>query len=473
MATNQQPRRFRLTFARAKDSYCFCCEDGGQLVDCCNSACHRAYCYDEVGANEDEQIQDGAPACVTIPPGLLQDSLWRFRCPECLLNDPTQTIDYFINRGYRNTRRLSSRASVGIIVHHLSSMKGQAYSVTRQVMSALGGLEVNMSVRIYQLPNGVPKSDVAHMHASLLPEAPYHLVVLIATESDPRGGWWQMSDLDAAGRSSVSERSILSLCLSPLGRLAKDAVSSRVFVIACGTNIFVKPEEAGQEPTLQGITGYLKTHPWHSLVLPTVKALHVAEYLLFFPELFVELYYYSTPLRSALLRCWAKSREARSHTGLILMAKSDQDSRLIVSRFEYGAKSVRPHGVYLPMPASICGCWDKSPRWKPHYDSISHGERFYFLVSTCCRLELHLAVFVGDRRVIEMHGTTIVEEPWRSQKDKFDLDDPDNVSWRVSKARSTQEMDKRPRHTSPWTEVGRRATSSVQGFRGCRYLAMF
>ena len=72
---------------------------------------------------------------------------------------------YIINRGYRNTRRLSSRASVAIIVHHLSSLIGLAYSATRQVMSALGGLEVNMSVRIYQLPNGVPKGEVAEMHA--------------------------------------------------------------------------------------------------------------------------------------------------------------------------------------------------------------------------------------------------------------------------------------------------------------------
>ena len=84
-------------------------------------------------------------------------------------------------------------------------------------------------------------------------------MVLIVTESDPDGGWWQTSDSDAAGRSTVDERSLLSHCLSPLGRLAKDALSSRVFVIACGTNIFAKPKEAEQERTLQGITGYLET----------------------------------------------------------------------------------------------------------------------------------------------------------------------------------------------------------------------
>lgn len=94
---------------------------------------------------------------------------------------------------------------------------------------------------------------------SLLPDAPYHLVVLIVTESDPNGGWWQTSDLDAVGRGSVYERSLMSLCLSPLGRLAKDAVSSRVFVIGCGTNIFAEPKEVDQEPALQGISGYLET----------------------------------------------------------------------------------------------------------------------------------------------------------------------------------------------------------------------
>ena len=114
------------------------------------------------------------------------------------------------------------------------------------------------------------------------------------------------------------------------------------------------------------------------------------------------------------------------------MAKGDQDSQLTVRRFEYGAKSVQPQGVHLPMPASICGCWGKTPRWRPHYDSRSHKEHFYFFVSTCCRLELHLAVFVGDRKTIEMHGTTIVEELWTPEKDKFGLDDPDTVSWRVS-----------------------------------------
>jgi hypothetical protein len=75
------------------DQYCFCCEDGGDLIDCDNLACHRAYCYDEVGATQDENIQDGAPACITIAPGQAQDKLWFFRCPECMLDDPTQTID--------------------------------------------------------------------------------------------------------------------------------------------------------------------------------------------------------------------------------------------------------------------------------------------------------------------------------------------------------------------------------------------
>jgi hypothetical protein len=166
--------------------------------------------------------------------------------------------------------------------------------------------------------------------------------------------------------------------------------------------------------------------------LPTANALNPADYLLFFPELFVELYYHAIPFRSALLRCWAKSRGARSHTGLILMAKSDQDSRMAISRFEYAATSVRPQGVYLPMPGSICGCRSGNPRWKPLYDAEGHGEHFYFFVSSCCRLELHLAVFNGDRKIHEMHGTTIVEELWTPEKVRFGLDDPDSVSWRVS-----------------------------------------
>jgi hypothetical protein len=95
--------------------------------------------------------------------------------------------------------------------------------------------------------------------SSLLPEAPYHLVVFIVTESDPKGGWWQTSDLDVGGRSSVYEQSLMTLCLSPLGRLAKDAVSSRVFVVACGVNISATPKEVDQVPALHGISGYLES----------------------------------------------------------------------------------------------------------------------------------------------------------------------------------------------------------------------
>ena len=74
----------------------------------------------------------------------------------------------------------------------------------------------------------------------MLPEAPYHLAVLVLTESDPTGGWWNSSDLDQGGRGRSSESDFVDYFLDDLTLLARDAVTSRIFVISCAVNLFCK-----------------------------------------------------------------------------------------------------------------------------------------------------------------------------------------------------------------------------------------
>ncbi|KAF8597010.1 hypothetical protein BDV93DRAFT_513685 [Ceratobasidium sp. AG-I] len=409
-------RVVRVTFARAKDLYCFCCEDGGRIIDCSNIRCHRVYCYNIIGTPNQQSESPEVQSCISITPELFNKKSWAFRCPECTASDPLAEIDYIINRGSRNTRRLSFRTSVAMVVYYLSKWEEQANALINQLHSALAGFEVHVILQVSKLP-GVPDvEEVARIHQELRPEAPYHLAVVFFTEGTPGGGWWYSADKDPEGPFQATENSFLKYCLKPLKRLATDAVTSRVFGVACGMNLAASPVAAS-------IHKGLDSRPWHSILLPTTGVLMASAYVNTLPELFLELYYFSSPLRSAALRVWAKSRETRAHTGLLLMERSDwKTESLYVSRFEHAPPESRPIGVRLPMVDSLCGCWDSEGTWSRRYQSKNHGEHFFYYGSTCCSVELHIAIYEGRRQILNAHGTTIVEETWDSEQKKFTFD---------------------------------------------------
>lgn len=150
------------------------------------------------------------------------------------------------------------------------------------------------------------------------------------------------------------------------------------------------------------------------------------------PETMVNLYYYGAPLRSTLLRIWAKSKRVRIHTGLLVMERFEQADCLALTKYDYSSDNSCPWGVDLPMTASLCGCWGKQGSWKHVHSKIEFGERFLFLRSTCCRMELHIAIFLGSRRIVQVHGAHVAVEDWDPDRCSFTFDPSRMVVMRVS-----------------------------------------
>jgi hypothetical protein len=173
--------------------------------------------------------------------------------------------------------------------------------------------------------------------------------------------------------------------------------------------------------------------PWESIVLPTSSSVVLKNYVGIFPELFVHLYYFGSPLRSSLLRTWAKSEEARQHTGFLVMERPNgRNKPLVVSKFEH-APTYRPFGFDLPMVPSLCGCWDKHPHhWSLRHSSSAFGEQFSFYISSCCSMELHIAIYTDRRTVFDAHGTTIMEEKWDPVSERFSFDPMTMVCMKIS-----------------------------------------
>ncbi|CAE6436412.1 unnamed protein product [Rhizoctonia solani] len=275
------------------------------------------------------------------------------------------------------------------------------------------------------------------------------------TEADPRGGWWISSEKSRSGTGQTEEKKFIRYHVKELTLLATDAVTSRMFMLSCATNMF-------NLSTLGVIYDTLSSRPWHSIVLPTTPALIVNEIVDILPELFVHLYYFGAGFKSSLLRVWAKSTSARVHTGFIIMDRQHFNDSLAVSKFEYAAHSIRPYGFQLPLPESLCGCWGQNADWKLRHMSSNFGESFYFLRSSCCARELHVAIFKDRRTTIKKHGTTIMQEDWDESKKNFTFDPSRMVHMVQSPARRGAQLEtQRPQHEGPWTLAGREAREQI------------
>ncbi|KAF8595565.1 hypothetical protein BDV93DRAFT_574727 [Ceratobasidium sp. AG-I] len=452
----QRPR-LRLPFGRAKDSYCYYCEDGGSVIDCSNPSCSKTFCYATFGGTGADDDGPEAKSCVTIPEEMINSRSRAFRCPECLAADPPLAMDYTVNRGSRNTRRLSSRSSLVIVVYYLTTLESHATGLLHELYSILAGLEVHVVPLQCKISEHLAEEDLLETVKVLLPEAPFHVAVVFVTEGNDGGGWWWSSDADELKAQSTSERQLLDQTLSTLEVLIKPAVSARVFVIACGMNL-------RSPSSVKGIFRYLNKRPWNSIVLATAVSLMFSDFACILPELFVELYYFASPFKSSMLRVWAKSLVARTHTGLLIMERSNRAmEELYVSRFENAPPSARPIGVDLPEVTSLCGCRGtendeaNNARWKRLHASTAFGEAFFFFRSTCCGVELHVAIYLDFRRVLQAHGITFVEEAWDRELQRFSFDESDMVVLKISKKRLPIDHKNRPKHDAPWTSAGQKA----------------
>ncbi|KAG9103188.1 hypothetical protein FRC06_011845 [Ceratobasidium sp. 370] len=443
-------RKLRLTFNRAKDAYCFYCEDGGEVIEC--GSCHRSYCYDKMG--DDEKKDDDRSTCLTVPPEMADVRTRLFRCPECLSNDRYCSLDYIINRGSRATRRLSGRSSVVFVLFHLKTNVNQAEALLAQVSAILAVFELHFVTFMQEHEAGLSDQQAQALKDELLPREPYHLAVVFLTEGNPDGGWWTKTDLDVGGRAQADEKQFLRYHLKPLTSLARYAASARVFVSACAVNLFA-------DKTLGTIFDTMEKRPWHSFVMPTMPALSQPLFLSILPELFAQLYYFGSPFRSTLLRTWVKSGDARAHTGLIVMQRARLGDTLSVSRFEHAPSTSRPVGFDLPMIPSLCGCWNKDNLWDCRHVSFKFGEQFYFLRTSCCSFELHVAIYKGPRKLLDAYGTTIMEEPWHEETKNFAWDPSRMVRMKISPSRILDKHAQRPTHDEPWTAAGRDHAASA------------
>jgi hypothetical protein len=157
-----------------------------------------------------------------------------------------------------------------------------------------------------------------------------------------------------------------------------------------------------------------------------------ADYITIFPDLFVQLYYYGTMFQSALLRAWAKSRQVRVHTGLLMMERSKHQMELEVRKFLFAPEKTSPLGVAFPLAQSVCGCWNVPGEWQWVHQHTRFGELFVYMRSTCCQVELQVAVFLGSRQTIRAHGTTIAVERWDKVRERFPFTQSEMVVMRTS-----------------------------------------
>ncbi|KAG8714820.1 hypothetical protein FRC08_011409 [Ceratobasidium sp. 394] len=232
---NARAPKLRLTFNRAKDAYCFYCEDGGPVIEC--GSCHRSFCYNKIGEDRNEDAD--RLTCVTVPPEMADDRARSFRCPECLSNDKYAALDYIVNRGSRATRRLSARSSVVFVLFHLKTNIDKARALLAQITAMLGVFELHLVAFLQAHEEGLTDHQATALKDELLPREPYHLAVVFLTESDPEGGWWTRTDLDKEGKAQVNEKQFLRYHLKPLTSLAMNATSARIIMSSCALNLFV------------------------------------------------------------------------------------------------------------------------------------------------------------------------------------------------------------------------------------------
>ncbi|KAG8720298.1 hypothetical protein FRC09_009791 [Ceratobasidium sp. 395] len=400
--------------------YCYMCEDGGRIIDC--SLCPNACCYDVIGekpANPTEEPE----ACVSIPESMANNDVVPFPCPACVAIHRPRTIGYFVNRGSRTTMRVASKTSVALVVYHLRSLADEARTLAEQLLSALQVFYVNVAWQTRLIHHAIKPEEAEEFFKELPRDAPYHLAVVFMTEGDPRGGWWHTSLHRNQPDSRVNEDKFLESCLRNLHGFGRKAVTARLFGIACGLNL-------GVPVAMQRIKEYLTTTPFISMVLPTSCALLVHEWARILPELFVNLYYFGVGLENSVLRIWGKSTGVRKHTGILLMERPGRGYSFNVKKYMHSPTSSRPYGVELPDVTTICGCRSDA-KWRYKTEIQNRLEVVFVFRSTCCGVELQVAIHPTHRRRIKMYDTTMTEEFWHYATESFLFTERENVAMRI------------------------------------------
>ncbi|KAG8732398.1 hypothetical protein FRC10_000947, partial [Ceratobasidium sp. 414] len=402
----------------------------------------------ESDSGDSEAFVEGA--CVTVPRGMAKNLDRAFRCPMCLSKHPEIPIDYVINRGSRATQRMKVNADLVIIIASLPDLTARGKNIFDQIKSQLRAFEMNVTCYEIELPYVLANRDLA---AILSSEFQYHLAFLFLTESNPGGGWWfqgtsgqPLHNGEGHAPGQAAEGHWLQAVLQPYNNISARAVSARIFGLCCGINL-------SSPGVVQDIAGGLNETKWASIVLPTAPSVIPEEYASMFPEMFMQLYYNTAPLKSALVKTWSRSTRSREHTDLLVIEYPGDPAKRTIQKFCYAPASSRPWGVDTPLARSFCNCVenDSEVRWvrRRGFRGTKFGEYFGTLHSSCKHTVLYVAVFAKDFRQVQISGTAIVVQPYSEQLKCFPLDSHERFRFEVAKVSPTLDFNHVVLH-SPW-----------------------
>ncbi|KAG9122098.1 hypothetical protein FRC07_001665 [Ceratobasidium sp. 392] len=400
-----------------KEDHCYICEDGGRVVECTIHS--KCFCYNIIG----EQLDFDHPACVTVPADVANTRRSSLAMP-----------------GMPEPRTGSYRPL--LTIHSLRTL---AKALLDQIVATLGVFETNVATARCFIHHGLSEEDEIALRDEYAPRSglSYHLAIVFVTESHPGGGWWQTSNHGSLKQSQGSEDDVLKRCLYQVRRLNRGALTSRLSVSACGMNL---PGRGA----VGKIQRHLTSSRYLSILLPTTSNLQQGEYLHMLPELFLNIYYFGSDLRSAIYRVWGKSPEVRHHTGLLIMDRKEPGEMLSVTKPTYSPPKYRPFGVDLPEAGSICGCLEEQATWE-HKTERPHGRGVLFVYSSKCRhVQLHVAIYAGRRRAVVRFGCHFTEEDWNPDTRSFDFKESTMVKMKTFADRTPLKLD------TPWTIAGRR-----------------
>ena len=149
-------------------------------------------------------------------------------------------------------------SSLALFVFYLDSLHVAAESLLKQVSSALSVFEVEVVTHLRVIGKPVEEHEADYFHdqyvfilsppplflwchsqgARSKSDGPYHLAVVFMTEADPRGGWWISSEKSRGGSGRAKEDKFIRYHTKELTELAKGAMTSRMFMLSCATNLF-------------------------------------------------------------------------------------------------------------------------------------------------------------------------------------------------------------------------------------------
>jgi hypothetical protein len=164
--------------------------------------------------------------------------------------------------------------------------------------------------------------------------------------------------------------------------------------------------------------------------MPSTCSLLVCEYLSILPELFVNLYYFGAGLEASLMRVWGKSKDVRTHTGLVIVQQTPGAS-FNIKAIMYSPSNSRPFGVQLPLVHTICGCTEGTGKWNFKTEIQNRIKVVFIYRSSCCNVELQVGIHPAQRRIVKIHDATFTEEGWDLATQSFRFTDSANVRMKI------------------------------------------